>query len=76
MPRYPQPYARPHTHYPNQYNGLWRRGLNPWVDPYMNGTFAAPLEEWGPLSACIANGIWIFVIIAVCFMIFFGGPRY
>jgi len=76
MNRYPQAYIRPHDPYLNDHNGLWRRRFNPWGDPFLDGAFAAPLEAWGPASAFIATGIWIFVIIAVCFMILFGGPRY
>jgi hypothetical protein len=66
----------PHLHpHPHHHHGPWRR-LNPLLDPFMNGAFAAPWEAWGPLSACLANGIWAFVIIMVLFMIVFGGPRY
>jgi hypothetical protein len=65
----------PHPH-PHHHHGPWRRLLNPLLDPYLNGAFAAPWEAWEPLSACLANGIWVFVIIMVLFMIVFGGPRY
>jgi hypothetical protein len=42
----------------------------------MNGTFAAPYWAWGEASGWIAMAMWIFIILAVMFMIFFGGPRY
>lgn len=54
-----------------------RRPLrDPWFDPFMNGTFAAPWPAWGEASGAIATGIWIFVIIMVLFAIIYGGPRY
>lgn len=66
----------PVPHPPNDNHRPWRRRIDPWLDPYMNGAYAAPLAAWGEASECMAAGIWIFVIIMVLFMVMLGGPRY
>jgi hypothetical protein len=71
----PQPFQRPFLQQPIR-PGLIRRFTDPWLNPFLNGTYAAPYWAWGQASGFLAMAVWIFVILGVMFMIFFGGPRY
>lgn len=71
---YPHPHPHPPHHPPHEH---WRRPINPWFDPFSDPEYVETWETWGPPAACIANGLWIFVIfMVVLFLIGFGGPRY
>lgn len=63
----------PPMHHEFQWPKFW---AEPWLDPFRNGTFAAPWETWDQPAEMMAMGIWVFVIIMVLFMIIYGGPRY
>jgi len=63
----------PPLHHEFQRPKFW---AEPWLDPFLNGTFAAPWEMWDQPAGMMAMAIWVFVIIMVLFMIIYGGPRY
>jgi len=54
-----------------------RRYVSPWTAPvFYDGAYVAPREAWGSVARIMANGIWIFVLLGLLFMITLGGPRY
>jgi len=60
----PQPGHRVHGR-------TWIQG---YLDPYLNGAFAAPYAAWGPFSSTLSTVFWCFIIVLAVYMIFFGGP--
>ena len=63
------------TPLPQPGQGMQGRRWTPgYLDPYMNGAFAAPYATWGPFSKTVVMGFWCFIIVLVIYMILFGGP--